>query len=63
MRIPARGICVLWLQWTNSHDYRNPVEEKGWHGHNLSERGREGQRAQPLPGQAFIAFLGTLHRG
>ena len=29
----------------------------------LSERGQEGQRAQPLPGQAFIAFLGTLHRG
>ena len=31
----------------------------------LSERGREGQRepkrAQPLPGQAFIVFLGTLH--
>ena len=26
----------------------------------LSERGQEGQRAQPLPGQAFIAFLGTL---
>ena len=20
-------------------DYRNPVEEKGWHGHSLSERG------------------------
>ena len=46
MRIPARGICVLWLQWTNSHDYRNPVEEKGWHGHSLSER--EGQRAKEL---------------
>ena len=29
----------------------------------LSERGQEGQRAQPLPGQAFIAFLGTLHQG
>ena len=45
-------------------DYRNPVEKKGWHGHSLSER--EGERAresQPLPGQAFIAFLGTLHGG
>ena len=33
----------------------------------LSKRGREGQRepkrAQHLPGQAFIAFLGTLHQG
>ena len=28
-------------------DYRNPVEEKGWHGHSLSERGHEGQR-EPL---------------
>ena len=44
-------------------DYKNPVEKKGWHGHSLSERGREGQSAWPLPGQAFIAFLGTLHWG
>ena len=44
-------------------DYRNPMEKKGRHGHSLSERGREGQRAWPLPGQAFIAFLGILHRG
>ena len=39
-------------------DYRSPVEKKGWHSHSLSERG-----PQPLPGQAFIAFLGTLHQG
>ena len=39
-------------------DYRSPVEKKGQHGHSLSERG-----TRPLPGQAFIAFLGTLHRG
>ena len=48
-------------------DYRNPVEKKGWHGHSLSERGREGhrepKRVRTLPGQAFIAFLGTLHGG
>ena len=45
-------------------DYRNPVEKKGRHGHSLSERGREGQTVPgPLPGQAFIAFLGTLHGG
>ena len=37
-------------------DCRSPVEKKVWHGHSLSERG-----PQPLPGQAFIAFLGTLH--
>ena len=41
-------------------DYRNPVEEKGWHGYSLSER--EGW-PHPLPGQTFIAFLGTLHWG
>ena len=39
-------------------DYRSPVEKNGRHGHSLSERG-----PQPLPGQAFIAFLGTLHQG
>ena len=38
-------------------DCSNPVEKKEQHGHSLSERGH-----QPLPGQAFIAFLGTLHR-
>ena len=49
-------------------DYRNSVEEKGWHGHSLSERGQEGQRepkreGRTPPGQAFIVFLGTLHEG
>ena len=49
-------------------DYRNPVEKKGQHGHSRSEREREGQRepkkdSRPPPGQAFIAFLGTLYRG
>ena len=39
-------------------DYRNPVEKKGQHGHSLSERA-----PRPLPGQAFIAFLGALHQG
>ena len=39
-------------------DYETPVEKKGCHGCSLSERG-----PQPLPGQAFFAFLGTLHRG
>ena len=49
-------------------DYRNPVEKKGWHGHSLSERedkrARESPRESPtLPGQYFIAFMGTLHQG
>ena len=36
-------------------DYRNPVE---------GERARESPReSRPLPGQAFIVFLGTLHQG
>ena len=39
-------------------DYRSPVETKGQHCHSLSERG-----PRPLPGQVFIAFLGTLHGG
>ena len=65
--IPAHGIRVLWQQWTNSNGLQKSCGEKGmaW---PLSkwERGREGQRepkrAWPLPGQAFIAFLGILHR-
>ena len=69
MRIPARGIHVLWQQWTNSHTLLKSCGEKGRHGHSLSERegerageGRRGpERVQPLPGQVFIAFLGTLH--
>ena len=68
MRIPAQSI----LSWGSNRqihtDHRNPVEKKGWHGHSLSDRGREGWRERerenrPLPGQAFIVFLGTLHQG
>ena len=29
----------------------------------VRERARGPERAQPLPGQAFISFLGTLHGG
>ena len=43
MRIQAHRIrCGCNIQIHT--DYRNPVEEKGWQGHSLSERGREGQR-------------------
>ena len=38
MQTPARGICVLWLQWTNSHGLLSPVEEKGLQGHSLKRR-------------------------
>ena len=39
-------------------DHRSPVERKGLQRHSLSERA-----SQSLPGQAFIAFLGTLPPG
>ena len=67
-RIPTCGIHELWQQWTNSHGLQKSCGEKGmaW---PLSkwewgqECQREPKRAWPLPGQAFIAFLSTLHRG
>ena len=55
---PACGVHVLWLRQINSHGLQKPCGEKGQHGCSLSERG-----PRPRPGQAFIAFLGTLHRG
>ena len=60
MRILASGILCCDGNRQIHTDYRNPVEKKGRHGHSLRERGPE---SQPLPGQAFIAFLGTLHLG
>ena len=63
---PVGSVCCVSNRQIHM-DCRNPVEKKGWHGHSLSEGGQEGQRepkrAGPLPGQAFIAFLGTSHRG
>ena len=41
---PARRIRCCGCNIQIHMDYRNPVEEKGWHGHSLSERGREGWR-------------------
>ena len=38
MWIPAHGIRVSWLQWTNSHGLLSPVGEKGQHGHSLKGR-------------------------
>ena len=31
---PDRGICVLRLQWTNSHGPPSPMEEKGQQDHS-----------------------------
>ena len=42
-------------------DYRSPMEKKGLRCRSLSQR--EGPETCPPPPQAFIAFLGTLHRG
>ena len=54
-------VCGMMDEMRQIHmDYRNPVEEKGWHSCSLSER--EGWPC-PLPWQTFIAFLGALHRG
>ena len=49
---------MLWMRRTNSHGLQKSCGEKGQHGHSLSEK-----VPQPLPGQAFIAFLGALHQG
>ena len=57
-RIPASRICC----GCNIHihtDYRHPVEKKGLRGRSPSQR----EGPWPPPGQAFIVFLGTLHRG
>ena len=56
MQTLASTVHVLWLQQTNSHELQKSCGEKGttW---PLSEW-ETGPR--PLPGQAFIAFLGTL---
>ena len=58
----ARRVCVLWLQWTNSQGLQKSCGEKetAWLP-SKREKGQEGLR--PLPGQAFIDFLGTLHPG
>ena len=38
MQIPARGIRVLWQQWTNSQGLQKSCGEKGRHSCSLSER-------------------------
>ena len=68
-RIPANRILCCGSNRQIHTDYRSPVEKKGraWP-LSKSERARGLERAQeseptPLPGQASIAFLGTLHWG
>ena len=36
--------AVLWMQQINLYACKSPVEKKGWHGHSLSERGRQRAR-------------------
>ena len=56
--LAGRSVCCGCNGQIHTDD-RNPVEKKGRHGRSLRER----ERGRPLPGQAFIAFLGTLHGG
>ena len=55
----VRGIVDVMnkFTWTAEVLWRKR-REKGRHGHSLNER-----TPRPLPGQAFIAFLGALHQG
>ena len=54
MQILARGICVLWLQWTNSHELPSPVEEgRAW---PLSQ----GENIQTLALTGFYCFSGHI---
>ena len=59
MWILARGILCCGGNRQICTDYRNPVGKRGLRCHSLSER----EAPSPLPGQAFIVFLGTLHQG
>ena len=57
---PGQQDPVLWRPETNTHGIQKSCGEKlmAWP-FSKSERGPQ----SPPPGQAFIAFLGTLHQG
>ena len=56
MWIPALSrICVLWLQWTNSHGLPSPVEEK----EQLSQLSQE-ESASTLALTDFYCFSGHI---
>ena len=59
-RIPASRIRFCGCNIQIHMDYRNPVEENRWHGHSLSERGREGQR-EPDPCLDRLLLLFWAH--
>ena len=61
MQIPARGIHVLWRQWTNSHGLQKSCGEK-WMAWLLSKwaRRREGQRARTPAQTGFYCFSGYI---
>ena len=60
MQIPACRILCCGSNGQIHMDYRNPVEEKGQHGHSLSERGQEGQR-EPDPCLDRLLLLFWAH--
>ena len=57
---PGQQDPVLWWQQTDTHGLQKSCGEKGT-ARPLSKSERE--PLKPLPGQAFIVFLGTLHQG
>ena len=57
MQIPAHRIWCCDCNIQIYMDYRNPVEEKGWHGHSKWERARGLERAQERePTPAWTGF-------
>ena len=68
-QIPARRICCCGCNIQILHRLQKSCGEKGmawplskWERARGLERAQE-RESRPLSGQAFIAFLGTLHQG
>ena len=67
---PGPQDLVLWLQYTSTHGLQKSCGGKGvawplskWERARGIERVQKREReSRPLPGQAFIAFLGPLHQ-
>ena len=57
MQTPARGVCVLWMRWTNSHGLQKSCGERGT-ARPLSER----ERASTLAWAGFYCFPVALHQ-
>ena len=64
MRIPASRILCCGCNRQIRTGYRNPLEEKGQHGHSLRERARESPRESPTPAwTGFYFFSGHITSG